>query len=145
MDQHPCMSCGACCNYFKIQFHRYECLSENRLVPEELTYPVINSDKLVMIGTNKKDPRCIALQGVVGQKVKCSIYENRPTCCRDFTASYDEGVPNFRCDQARVAKGMKPLTLKVWDTYYQDEILKKEASNNLLFSRENKIDGAEKT
>ena len=138
MDQHPCISCGACCNHFKVQFHHYECLSEDRLVPEELTYPVFNSDKLVMIGTNKKDPRCIALEGVVGEKVSCSIYERRPSCCRDFSASYEDGEHNFRCDQARIAKGLIPLTKNDWPTIDSVDAV-------LLFSSKNKIDGAEKT
>ena len=118
MDQHPCLTCGACCNYFKVQFHRYECLSDDYLVPEKLTYPVINSDKLVMRGTNKKDPRCIALQGIVGEKVACAIYEKRPSCCREFTASFEYGEMNIRCDEARVAKGMSPLTIKDWEKYH---------------------------
>lgn len=138
MDQHPCISCGACCNNYKVQFHRYECLSDDFLVPEELTYPVINSDKLVMIGTNKKDPRCIALQGVVGEKVSCSIYDRRPSCCRDFKASYEDGKQDLRCDQARIAKGLLPLTKKDWPIIDSVDAV-------YLFSSKNKIDGAEKT
>lgn len=124
MDNHPCMSCGACCNYFKVQLHRYECVSEELLVPEELTVPVLDSDKLVMKGTNKKDPRCIALKGIVGELVSCTIYHHRPLCCRDFKASYEDGLKDFRCDEARNAKGMKPLTLDDWNKqpFHQESI-----------------------
>lgn len=114
MSLHPCITCGACCNYFKVQFHHYECDLESNPVPEELTQPVFNSEKLVMKGTYKKDPRCVALKGVVGERVTCSIYENRPSCCRDFFASFENGERDFRCEQARTSKGMKPLTLSDW-------------------------------
>ena len=117
MLKHPCVTCGACCNYFKVQFSHYECEDSSYFVPSELTYPVVNSDKLVMQGTYKKDPRCIALSGEVGKEVRCTIYERRPSCCRDFTASYEEGEKNHRCDQARVAKGMEPLSPKDWEIY----------------------------
>lgn len=114
MDSHPCVSCGACCNYYKVQFHRFECQSDSFSVPEDLTYPVLDSENLVMKGTYKKDPRCIALKGEIGVSVGCSIYEQRPSCCRNFNASYENGQQNFRCDQARIAKGMKPLTIADW-------------------------------
>jgi len=68
-----------------------------------------------MKGTDSPDsPRCVALQGDLGQKVSCSIYEDRPTPCRDFEASFESGVENQRCAQARVAKGMPPLGPQDW-------------------------------
>jgi Fe-S-cluster containining protein len=30
--------------------------------------------------------RCVALSGVVGESVSCTIYENRPQACRQFKA-----------------------------------------------------------
>ncbi len=116
MDKHPCMTCGACCNYYKVQFHHSECLSDSLSVPIDLTYPVLVSDNLVMKGTYKKDPRCVALKGVIGEEVTCSIYEQRPSCCRNFTASFEDGQQNFRCDQARLAKGLSPLTMDDWNS-----------------------------
>ena len=32
------------------------------------------------------DGKCIALEGALGEKVKCSIYEDRPSVCRQFEA-----------------------------------------------------------
>ena len=63
---------------------------------------------------NEKDlegrPRCNALGGEIGKGVACGIYANRPSPCRDFHHSYEDGGPQEpRCDEARVKAGMKPL------------------------------------
>ncbi len=64
-----------------------------------------------MKGTNKKhNPKCEALSGDVGKIVSCMIYSNRPTPCREFTASYEAGIKEPRCDEARAKHGLKPLT-----------------------------------
>ncbi len=64
-----------------------------------------------MKGTERKHrPRCVALSGEIGISVSCAIYENRPTPCRRFTASYENGVREPRCDEARLRHGLKPLT-----------------------------------
>ena len=63
-----------------------------------------------MQGTEQKTGnRCIALQGKVGQQVRCTIYENRPSPCRNFQAAYEHGIPNKRCNEARMAHQLKPL------------------------------------
>lgn len=63
-----------------------------------------------MKGTNEKYGRkCIALDGRIGKFVACTIYENRPTPCREFTASYEDGKHYPRCDEARAAHGLPPL------------------------------------
>lgn len=58
--------------------------------------------------------RCVALHGHVGRHVSCRIYQNRPSPCRNFKASYEDGTQNPRCDESRVARGLEPLTLKDW-------------------------------
>jgi hypothetical protein len=62
-----------------------------------------------MIGTDRQPPRCIALQGQIGDSVHCSIYEVRANVCRDFQASWVDDVHNPRCDQARAAYNLPPL------------------------------------
>ena len=62
-----------------------------------------------MQGTNSKTPRCIALEGEVGQSVSCSIYLNRPTPCHEFDQSGLNGVANPACDRARAHYGLPPL------------------------------------
>lgn len=71
-----------------------------------------------MKGTGvKHHPKCVALKGQVGELAFCSIYENRPSPCRKFEASYENGVQNKRCDEARRAHGLKPLTKDDWRRY----------------------------
>lgn len=68
-----------------------------------------------MKGTEKKHQlKCCALEGRVGERVRCTIYENRPSTCRHFEASFENGAPNPRCDQARAAHGLAPLSGADW-------------------------------
>lgn len=68
-----------------------------------------------MKGTNQKRPRCIALDGEIGQNVACRIYAQRPSPCRHFGIVWSRGVVRFsaeglaRCNQARAAWGLPPL------------------------------------
>lgn len=80
----------------------------NRAVPEEMTIE-LNPDTLTMKGTDKRNPRCIALQGSVGSLVHCSIYENRSSTCRDFRFSGEDDRSNPLCDRARGIYGLLPL------------------------------------
>lgn len=70
------------------------------------------TNKHYMMGTETNTPRCCALLGVVGTKVSCTIYENRPSGCRSFLRSWEHGQDaegNFLCDKARAAFGMQPF------------------------------------
>jgi len=61
----------------------------------------------VMRGTEAKHhPRCTALVGRIGTVVACGIYSSRPTPCRAFKASYEDGLANSRCDEARARHGL---------------------------------------
>jgi uncharacterized protein len=62
-----------------------------------------------MIGTNRPNPRCIALEGEIGVGVGCSIYERRSSVCREFHVAWEAGEPNDKCDRARIAWGLPPL------------------------------------
>lgn len=79
-------------------------------VPAELTVPV-TPHLSAMKGTHLEvDSRCVALEGDVGKKVGCTIYEKRPGACREFQASFENGERDERCDKARAAKGLRPLS-----------------------------------
>ncbi len=105
----PCISCGACCAYFRATFHWAETDPfVGGRVPAEMTVQV-TPHRVAMIGTDRKPPRCIALDGEIGQSVKCNIYEVRADVCRDFLASWENGVHNPRCDEARAAHNLPPL------------------------------------
>lgn len=75
-------------------------------------------DEYVMRGTDTPSaPRCVALNGQVGKDASCSIYENRPSPCRKFEASYTYGLKEPRCDEARATFGMPPLRLQDYDGF----------------------------
>ncbi|MFO6297792.1 YkgJ family cysteine cluster protein [Rahnella selenatireducens] len=104
----PCMTCGACCAYFRVSFYWAESEEAGGLVPQALTEQV-TPFLSCMKGTNSKTPRCVALEGEVGQSVSCSVYLNRPTPCREFDQSGLNGVANQACDRARARYGLPPL------------------------------------
>ena len=67
-----------------------------------------------MKGTNRENPQCVAFKGEVGSEGSCRIYDNRPSCCRDFKVSYEDGVASASCDKARNAKGLRVLEPGDW-------------------------------
>lgn len=113
---HPCTVCGACCSYFRVQFYWREAEPDHPSpVPIRLTED-LDQHRRVMIGTNvpQDTVRCIALRGKIGKQSLCAIYSQRPTPCRAFKASLEDGTPNRRCDEARINRGLKPLTEADW-------------------------------
>ncbi len=107
---HPCLSCGACCAHFRVSLHWSEAEPElGGRVPIALT-ETFGPHQRSMRGTWAKQPHCIALEGVVGEGVRCTIYDARPNACRDLRMSWEGGGPNPQCDQARAAYGLPPLT-----------------------------------
>ena len=117
MTTHPCLTCGACCAFFRVSFYSTERDQDRLQVPRELTVQ-IDSKESVMEGTNQiQSPRCVALTGEVAKDAHCSIYENRPSPCRKFEASYTYGLKEPRCDEARAAFGMPPLRLQDYDGF----------------------------
>jgi len=104
----PCLNCGACCAFFRVSFYWGEVQSAAGLVPDNLTEQV-SPHRSCMQGTNTAEPRCAALLGNIGSPVRCTIYDNRPSPCRDFRINGEDGIPNPRCDSAREAYGLPPL------------------------------------
>ena len=58
---------------------------------------------------SKYDLNYIALDGEIGKAVSCSIYLNRPSPCREFDQSGENGLRNEACDRARERYGLPPL------------------------------------
>ena len=109
-DGSPCLTCGACCSYYSAAFYWTEADDiEGGTVPVDLTEKHGHFQR-VMLGTKQTQPRCIALIGEVGTCVRCSIYSQRASVCREFEFSWQNGKPNERCDRARAAWGLPPLT-----------------------------------
>jgi uncharacterized protein len=111
---HPCSRCGACCAYFRVAFHWSE--AEPSLggeVPAARTEK-LDPHRLVMRGTQASSPRCVALEGAIGQHSRCGIYTQRPSVCRELQPSWESGVPSAQCDKARIAHGLPPLGPGDW-------------------------------
>lgn len=104
----PCLTCGACCAYFRVSFYFGECVSAGGAVPDQLTVQV-SPFHVAMLGTESKPARCVGLLGDVGCGVRCSMYEQRSSTCREFEASWENGEHNPHCDAARAAHGLPPL------------------------------------
>ncbi len=97
----PCLTCGACCAHFRIVLHREEADSSlGGYVPLKLTHH-LNEQSFCMKGTDSYPPRCIALEGEVGQAVRCAIYADRPQVCREFNEYELDGSPNPSCFKLR--------------------------------------------
>jgi Fe-S-cluster containining protein len=106
--RNPCLDCGACCAFYRVSFHWSE--TERSLggaTPAELTRKV--GPHRAAMRTESQSPRCVALDGTIGTAVSCSIYVRRPSPCREFQASWVNGVRNELCDRARAAHGLPPL------------------------------------
>lgn len=115
MASHPCLTCGACCAYFRVSFYWREAEPDSETqVPVELTDNYSSTFRTMKGTSNKHHARCVALEGKVGEQVGCSIYQHRPTPCRAFDASFENGEHNPRCDQARAKYGLRPLQRKDW-------------------------------
>lgn len=131
---HPCRRCGACCASFRVSFYWGEIADEGApgAPGESLTgVPVALTERLdahrsCMVGTNARRPRCVALEGAVGdhvgEGVACAIYDRRPSTCREFLAHGEvggdpaAGVNNPVCTRARARYGLSPLPdLWRWD------------------------------
>ena len=109
-DANPCLSCGACCQHFRVSMYMGEMASApGGTVPDELVSRV-NACIVCMKGTEAGHGRCIALRGEVGQAgVHCGIYEQRPTPCREFRVWSDDGLPNPDCQRLRSKAGLPLL------------------------------------
>ena len=103
---HPCLTCGACCASFRVDFAVEELEEQGGRVPDGLTVEVTGMTAR-MRGTDHSPPRCAALTGQLGQRVACGIYEWRPSPCREFEA----GSP--ACNTARSRHGLPPLPHQV--------------------------------
>ena len=113
---HPCQKCGACCAKWRVQFYWREAEKSDSAHPVPAGYfEELNDQMRAMNGTTAKHrPRCVALSGRIGEEVGCRIYLNRPSPCRAFAASFEDGKKNPRCDEARAAHGLRPLTVTDW-------------------------------
>ena len=101
-----CQTCGACCVSFRVDFHPAElaggAFAWGEGVPAELTVPV-TSAIVRLCGTDAAAPRCVALSGRIGEAVACTIYDVRPSPCREFDTGH------AACAKARQRHGLAPF------------------------------------
>lgn len=109
MSHDCCTGCGACCAAFRVDFHPSELASATAGgVADALTVPV-TAHLVRMRGTDDGLPRCVALEGRIGERVRCTIYASRPSPCRDFAPYAALGIGEDACDRARARHGLPPL------------------------------------
>jgi len=108
MSGNPCLSCGACCASFRVDFSTEELQSAGGCVPDGLAVELLPG-LMRMRGTDHAWPRCAALTGKVGEKASCGIYEWRPGPCREFGERVPMGVADEACNRARRLHGLPPL------------------------------------
>ena len=75
---HPCLSCGACCASFRVDFSACETQELGGAVPDGLAVELTDTLRR-MRGTDHSPPRCAALMGRVGVQAACGTYEWRPS------------------------------------------------------------------
>lgn len=104
-----CSRCGACCAAFRVDFHVTE-LGDGRSpgVPAALAVQV-TATLMRLRGTDAASPRCVALEGEIGCEVRCRIYADRPSPCREFAPYAALGIGEPACDRARRRHGLPPL------------------------------------
>jgi hypothetical protein len=92
-----CQRCGACCAAYLVSFYWKQAHDLPETITERLT-----PWHSCMADTNSQGPRCIALQGRVGQHVACTVYAQRPSPCREVQ------VGDEKCNAARAQYGLAP-------------------------------------
>ncbi len=108
-EPNPCLDCGVCCAHFRVSFYWAEADdSPGGHVPVAMTEH-LQQHWRCMKGTNAPKPRCAALLGEIGQGVRCTIYAERPSPCREFPVYLQDGAPNEACQRLRAGIGLLPL------------------------------------
>jgi uncharacterized protein len=99
----PCSGCGVCCRHFRVSFYHGELDTQpGGCVPAELTAQ-ITPFRACMKGTESGAAPCIALQ----DDLRCGIYAQRPSVCREFPALMPDGTLNPECIRLRAMFGIK--------------------------------------
>lgn len=91
-----------------MDFALAELASEGGPVPDALAERV-GGGTCRMRGIDHQPPRCAALVGHVGVRVRCAIHEWRPSPCREFGLRAPLGIGDDACDRARRRHGLPAL------------------------------------
>ncbi len=93
---------------FEVSFYWAEADDAGGLVPSRADR-TLTPFLRCMSGTNQRQSRCAFLSGDIGDAVHCTIYENRPSPCREFAMSGENGEENDACN--RGAGALRPATI----------------------------------
>jgi len=92
-----CRACGACCATYRVSFYWAEAAVHG--LPDALLERM-SPWHACLLGTNSATPRCTALQGTIGRSVRCTVYDQRPSPCRELPPGDD------KCLRARQRHGL---------------------------------------
>ena len=104
-DIHPCLTCGVCCQNYRVEFSVYELRSMGGTVPDELAHEA-GSNRARMNGTQYRPVRCTAGGPSPDRGAYCvggPIYNTPPRPCRDFPFA------SSGCHDTRAQFGLPPL------------------------------------
>jgi Fe-S-cluster containining protein len=106
----PCFECGQCCQSLRVSFYHGEVLHHDGeqvigMVPPEFVTQ-LTPHMVCMKGTEAGKKPCVALGFDDELGYRCSIYEQRPSPCREFNVLNDDGSLNPQCDKLRKAAGL---------------------------------------
>lgn len=109
MSTNPCFECGQCCQHFRVSFYHAEIAGNGTgIVPAELTSK-INAHMACMKGTEQGNGACVALRHTEEAGWRCSIYEERPSPCREFNILNEDGTINAKCQELQQIAKQKKL------------------------------------
>ena len=100
-----CQACGACCATFDVwlmesDLDRFE--RSPNLLHLTVIHPGAAAGQWRFMRRNEKTGQCAALEGGL-RSCRCTIYEQRPTLCREFEPGSED------CLEARRKYGIDPL------------------------------------
>ncbi|MSP59370.1 MAG: YkgJ family cysteine cluster protein [Myxococcales bacterium] len=73
-----CLTCGACCR------SAYDSVTVGPRDPVLRRHPSLVTHRGNYLELRREGDRCAALTGPIGGPFTCTIYDDRPRCCRDF-------------------------------------------------------------
>ncbi len=101
----PCFVCGACCRHLRISFYHGELDTQpGGYVPAELATQ-LTPFRACMKGTESGGGRCVALT----EDLRCAIYQQRPSVCREYPVFMPDGSMNPDCRRLRTLFGIADL------------------------------------
>lgn len=116
----PCFECGQCCQKLRVSFYHGEIATNSSDVADHLSMGTVPPEFTVQLtpylacmrGTETGKQGCIALSHDAKEGYRCTIYDQRPSPCRDFNIFEEDGSLNPLCDKLRRAAGLSSVPTK---------------------------------